>query len=176
MINFCISCAYAIVGLMLPNVDEEIHISITIIVSSAAVVPACMGTVAQEIGAFCCTAGRSLLPSPSIPISPSTQVSSVFVMFSVVDAVIYENTLELVAAIVLGALCACPAVWTALISKPADRDAAACRLLHMLPERQLLVVQLQPSVEPSCHAHASHAALLPQTCLCWRAWSGLPRG
>ena len=33
VVNFCISCAYAIVGIMLPDVDEEIHISITIIVS-----------------------------------------------------------------------------------------------------------------------------------------------
>ncbi|PRW44254.1 3-phosphoshikimate 1-carboxyvinyltransferase isoform A [Chlorella sorokiniana] len=71
VVNFCISCAYAIVGLMLPNVDEEIHISITII------------------------------------------VSSVFVVFSVVDAVIYENTLELVAAFLLDTLVVSRMVWFA---------------------------------------------------------------
>lgn len=142
--------------------------------------PGCGCSAWHEIGcrrldsrALCCTP-RSL-PTERSRLSPQCepflpQVSSVFVMFSVVDAVIYENTLELVAAIVLGALCACPAVWTAPISRPASRDAAACRLLHMLPERWQAACGATPAVSgavlpcpcvtccPSCCRHACAGA------------------
>lgn len=70
-VNFVLSLVYAGVSLSLPNQDEEIHITITIV------------------------------------------ISAVFVLYTVADAVVYENTLELATSILLDTLILVRVVWFA---------------------------------------------------------------
>ncbi|KAL4428326.1 hypothetical protein ABPG75_002415 [Micractinium tetrahymenae] len=71
VVNFVLSVVYASVSLSLPNQDEEIHITITIV------------------------------------------ISAVFVLYTVADAVVYENTLELATSILLDTLILVRVVWFA---------------------------------------------------------------
>lgn len=111
---------------MLSGVDEEIHISIVIIVRVPWVLGGRDWWQWTGLGARACVtlpplrappARRQGLPPTSQPadqppqrpwpphplLTTCLQVSAVFVVYAVVDAIIYENTLELVTSVLLGA-------------------------------------------------------------------------